>query len=78
MTTMSLVSVTPPASWNWAALFRLIWPVLSAPDAVTCRMPEPPMFVWPVKSFAAFETMTVPEPTFVRPMLPVILESSER
>ena len=76
--TILFVSVTPPATWNWAALLRLIWPVLRAPEAVTCRMPWPPMLVAPVKLLSGLETMTVPVPTFVRPMLPVIFESIER
>ena len=76
--TILFVSVTPPATWNWAALFRLICPLLRAPEAVTWRMPWPPMLVWPVKLLAAFETMSVPVPAFVRPMLPVIFESIDR
>ena len=75
---MLFAKVTPPASWSWAALFMLTWPAPRAPEAVTWRMPEPPMFVWPVKSLAPFETMTVPEPTLVRPIAPVILESIDR
>jgi hypothetical protein len=50
--------------------------VLSAPEAVTMRAPEPPMMVTPPKSFVALETVRLPVPDLVRPTpAPVIFEA---
>ena len=76
---IGLAMLTPWSSWNWPVLIRLTTLVLApkAPVASTRKTPAaPPMLTGPVKSLAGLLTMSVPGPTLVRPMLPVIFEAT--
>ena len=81
-TLIGLARLTPCSIWNWPLLMRLTTLVAAprAPLASTRKVLfVPPLtLISPVKSFAGLRTIIRPVPTLVRPMLPVILESTAK